>query len=223
MSECCWIFFNQHKATFPHTTVVSVAYVDCYTLSTFHWNWVSRLKTGKSLDWRSQMCWLLCLKGMMSIKMQWFQYFCEFVVDIKETVEILHARVKTRLLTSVILAVIKQFYQRFSPPVHLSVRPSICLSVCHTFLTMYLSSHRHDIFRSDYHWQEKGCTQGLFLPANFARFSHFYGRCRIQFTQMEHFVACLTMTGKYNDLIVSINPRCLTNVDKLSHCISWLR
>ena len=173
MSECCWIFFSQYKATFPYTTLVSVAYVDCYTLPPFYWNCVSRLKTGKSLDGRSQMCWLLCLKGPMSIKVQWFQYFCEFVVDIKETVEILHAWVKTRLLTSVILAVIKQLYKRFSAPVHLSVRPSICLSVCHTFLTMYLSSYRHDIFRSDYHWQERGCPQGLFLPANL-RHSHIF-------------------------------------------------
>ena len=31
---------------------------------------------------------------------------------------------------------------------------SVRLSVCHTFLTIFLSSYHHEIFRSDYHWQE---------------------------------------------------------------------
>ena len=33
-----------------------------------------------------------------------------------------------------------------------SVRPSVCLSVCHTFLTMFPSSYRHEIFRSYFQW-----------------------------------------------------------------------
>ena len=35
-----------------------------------------------------------------------------------------------------------------------SVRLSVRLSVCHTFLTMFLSLYHHEIFSSDYHWQE---------------------------------------------------------------------
>ena len=31
---------------------------------------------------------------------------------------------------------------------------SFCLSVCHTFFTMFLSSYHHEIFRSYYHWQK---------------------------------------------------------------------
>ena len=34
-----------------------------------------------------------------------------------------------------------------------SVRPSVSLSVCHTFLTMFPSSYHPDIFRSYYQWQ----------------------------------------------------------------------
>ena len=36
----------------------------------------------------------------------------------------------------------------------LSVRPSVCLSVCHTFLTIFPSSYHHEIFRSYYQWQK---------------------------------------------------------------------
>ena len=36
----------------------------------------------------------------------------------------------------------------------LSVRPSVCLSVCHTFFTMFPSSYHHEIFRSYYHGQK---------------------------------------------------------------------
>ena len=35
-----------------------------------------------------------------------------------------------------------------------SVRLSICLSVCHTFFTKFLSSYHHEIFRSYYDWQK---------------------------------------------------------------------
>ena len=39
-----------------------------------------------------------------------------------------------------------------------SVRPSVCLSVRlsvrHTFLTMFLSTYHHEIFRSYYQWQK---------------------------------------------------------------------
>ena len=34
-----------------------------------------------------------------------------------------------------------------------SVRPSVCLSVCDTFLTMFPSLYHHEIFRSCYQWQ----------------------------------------------------------------------
>ena len=36
----------------------------------------------------------------------------------------------------------------------LSVRPSVCLSVCHTFFTMFLSSYHREISRSYYYWQK---------------------------------------------------------------------
>ena len=52
------------------------------------------------------------------------------------------------------LAATKQLYEWFSPSVRLSVRPSVCLSVCHTFLTMFPSSYHHEIFRSYYQWQK---------------------------------------------------------------------
>ena len=42
------------------------------------------------------------------------------------------------------LAATKQLYEWFSP----SVRPSVCPSVRHTFLTMFPSSYHHEIFRS---------------------------------------------------------------------------
>ena len=35
-----------------------------------------------------------------------------------------------------------------------SIRPSVCLSVCDTFFTMFLSLYHHEIFRSYYHWQK---------------------------------------------------------------------
>ena len=35
-----------------------------------------------------------------------------------------------------------------------SVRPSVCPSVRHTFLTMFPSSYHHEIFRSYYQWQK---------------------------------------------------------------------
>ena len=44
------------------------------------------------------------------------------------------------------LAVTKQLYEWYFP--------SACLSVCHTFFTMFSSSYHHEIFRSDYQWQK---------------------------------------------------------------------
>ena len=44
------------------------------------------------------------------------------------------------------LAETKQLYEWFSP--------SVCLSVRHTFLTMFPSSYHHEIFRSYYQWQK---------------------------------------------------------------------
>ena len=35
-----------------------------------------------------------------------------------------------------------------------SVRPSVCLSVRHTFLTLFPSLYHHEIFRSYYQWQK---------------------------------------------------------------------
>ena len=48
------------------------------------------------------------------------------------------------------LAVTKQLYKWYFP----SVRPSVCPSVRHTFLTMFPSSYHHEIFRSYYEWQK---------------------------------------------------------------------
>ena len=45
-----------------------------------------------------------------------------------------------------VLAATKQLYDWFSP--------SICLSVRHTFLTMFSSSYHHEIFRSYYQWHK---------------------------------------------------------------------
>ena len=45
------------------------------------------------------------------------------------------------------LAGTKQLYEWY----FLSVRLSICLSICHTFLTMFPSSYHHEIFRSCHH------------------------------------------------------------------------
>ena len=51
---------------------------------------------------------------------------------------------------SLFLAATKQLYEWFS----LSVHPSVCLSVRHTFLTMFPSSYHHEIFRRYYQWQK---------------------------------------------------------------------
>ena len=49
------------------------------------------------------------------------------------------------------LAATKQLYEWFSPSVRLSACLSVCLSVRHTFLTMFPSSYHHEIFRSCHH------------------------------------------------------------------------
>ena len=51
----------------------------------------------------------------------------------------------------VLLAATKQLYEWY----FLSVCPSVRLSVCHTCLTMFPSSHHHAIFRSFYQWTRK--------------------------------------------------------------------
>ena len=48
------------------------------------------------------------------------------------------------------LAATKQLYKWYFP----SVRLSVCLSVRHTFLTMFPSSYHHEIFRTYYQWQK---------------------------------------------------------------------
>ena len=50
------------------------------------------------------------------------------------------------LLPELFSAATKQLYEWSSP--------SLCLSVCHTFLTMFPSSYHHEIFRSYYQWQK---------------------------------------------------------------------
>ena len=47
---------------------------------------------------------------------------------------------------SIFLAATKQLYEWYFL--------SVCLSVCHTFLTMFSSSYHHEIFRSYYHWRK---------------------------------------------------------------------
>ena len=54
----------------------------------------------------------------------------------------------------IFLAATKQLYKWYFPSLRLSVRPSVCLSVCHTFFTMFPSSYHHEIFRSYYHGQK---------------------------------------------------------------------
>ena len=49
------------------------------------------------------------------------------------------------------LAATKQLYEWYFLSVCLSVCPSVRLSVRHTFLTMFPSSYRHEIFRSYHH------------------------------------------------------------------------
>ena len=46
------------------------------------------------------------------------------------------------------LAATKQLYEWYFLSVCPSVRPSVRLSVCHTFLTMFPPSYHHEIFRS---------------------------------------------------------------------------
>ena len=50
---------------------------------------------------------------------------------------------------TIILTATKQLYEWFSS----SVRPSIYLTVRHTFITMFASSYHHEIVRKDYNWQ----------------------------------------------------------------------
>ena len=54
------------------------------------------------------------------------------------------------LLGHYFIAATKQLNERY----FLSFCPSVCLSVCHTFLTMFQSSYHHEIFRSYYQWQK---------------------------------------------------------------------
>ena len=51
-----------------------------------------------------------------------------------------------QILKMLFLAATKQLYEWFSP--------SVRLSVCHTFLTMFLSTYHHEIFRIYYQWQK---------------------------------------------------------------------
>ena len=48
------------------------------------------------------------------------------------------------------LAATKQLNEWYFP----SVRPSLCQTVCCTFLTMFPSTYHHEIFRSYYQWQK---------------------------------------------------------------------
>ena len=52
------------------------------------------------------------------------------------------------------LAATKQLNKWYFPSVCPSVRLSVCLSVRHTFFTMFPSSYHHEIFRSYYQWQK---------------------------------------------------------------------
>ena len=58
------------------------------------------------------------------------------------------------LCSKYFLAATKQLYKWYFPSVCPSVRLSVCLSVRHTFLTMFPSSYHHEIFRSYYQWQK---------------------------------------------------------------------
>ena len=56
-----------------------------------------------------------------------------------------HSLILIRRGALLFLAATKQLNDWFSP--------SVCLSVSHTFLTMFPSSYHHEIFRSCYQWQ----------------------------------------------------------------------
>ena len=45
-----------------------------------------------------------------------------------------------------------KFLPATSSSTNVSIRLSVCPSVCHTFITMFPSSYHHDIFRSFYQW-----------------------------------------------------------------------
>ena len=62
--------------------------------------------------------------------------------------------------------------------VRLSVRPSVCLSVCHTFFTMFPSSYHHEIFRStmvksDVHAKGQGQRSKVKVTKVNTQLSHF--------------------------------------------------
>ena len=69
------------------------------------------------------------------------------------TLPIWQHTVVVRVQIPIFLAATKQLYKWYFPSVCLSVRPSVRLSVCHTFYTMFPSSY-HEIFRSHYHGQK---------------------------------------------------------------------
>ena len=57
-----------------------------------------------------------------------------------------YSHLQNIVIVCTFLAATKQLYEWFSL--------SVCLSVRHTFLTMFPSSYHHDIFRSYYQWQK---------------------------------------------------------------------
>ena len=60
----------------------------------------------------------------------------------------------TLLIDGSFLAANKQLWEHLFLSVWLSVCPHVCLSVCHTFFTVFLSSYHHENFRSYYQWQK---------------------------------------------------------------------
>ena len=84
-----------------------------------------------------------CANDKQYRKISWIQFY----MNIYKMIEEIHNFENWNLY---FLAATKQLYDWFSP----SVCPSVCLSVRHTFFTMFVSSYHHEIFRSYYHGQK---------------------------------------------------------------------
>ena len=82
-------------------------------------------------------------------KWKHFPRYCPFVRGIHQSPVNSSHKGQWRGALTFFLAATKQLYEWFGP----SVRLSVCLSVCYTFLTMFPSSYHHEIFKSYYQWQ----------------------------------------------------------------------
>ena len=84
----------------------------------------------------------------MFLKVRWYISTDTYMVSMGYVITSLRAYILHH--DAIFLAATKQLYDWFSP----SVRPSVCLSVSHTFCTMFPSSYHHEIFRGYYNVQK---------------------------------------------------------------------